>query len=82
MPAVDSGPGGLTLLLPSAAGRRSSPAAKARFRRPVLMQAGQHPLEPGAAGGHGRWLVYPVCDRVDLHCDASGTVIRMHMLLR
>jgi hypothetical protein len=45
-------------------------------------QVGQHPPEPGAAGGHGLWLVYQVCDRVDRHSDASGTVIQMHMSLR
>ena len=30
----------------------------------------------------GLWLVYQVCDRVDLHSDRDGTVIRMHMSLR
>lgn len=37
---------------------------------------------PDANGGHGLWLVYEVCDRVELHSDKDGTVIRMHMSLR
>jgi anti-sigma regulatory factor (Ser/Thr protein kinase) len=45
-------------------------------------QAGRRAPLPGAAGGHGLWLVYQVCDRVDLHSDQNGTVIRMHMSLR
>ena len=43
--------------------------------------AGRRPPLPGVDGGHGLWLVYQVCDRVDLHSDGSGTVIRMHMSL-
>jgi anti-sigma regulatory factor (Ser/Thr protein kinase) len=42
---------------------------------------GSKPPPAGATGGHGLWLVYQVCDRVDLHSDANGTVIRMHMSL-
>ena len=41
--------------------------------------AGRHPPPPEANGGHGLWLVYELCDRVDLRSDANGTVIRMHM---
>lgn len=36
----------------------------------------------GATGGHGLWLVYQICDRVDLHSDENGTVIRLYMALR
>jgi len=43
--------------------------------------AGSEP-PPDANGGHGLWLVYQVCDRVELHSDQDGTVIRMHMSLR
>ena len=32
-----------------------------------------------ATGGHGLWLVYQVCDAVELRSDESGTTIRMHM---
>jgi anti-sigma regulatory factor (Ser/Thr protein kinase) len=38
-----------------------------------------HP--PLGSGGLGLWLVRQVCDRVDLHSDTNGTVIRLHMLL-
>ena len=44
--------------------------------------AGRRPPSPGAVGGHGLWLVYQVCDHVDLHSDENGTVIRLHMSLR
>jgi anti-sigma regulatory factor (Ser/Thr protein kinase) len=44
-------------------------------------QAGRHAPRTDAGGGHGLWLVYQVCDRVDLHSDENGTVIRMHMSL-
>jgi len=44
--------------------------------------AGRAPPPPEADGGHGLWLVHQVCDRVDLHSDATGTVIRLHMALR
>lgn len=43
--------------------------------------AGRQPPAADASGGHGLWLVHQVCDRVDLHSDASGTVIRMYMSL-
>lgn len=42
--------------------------------------AGRRP-SPDATGGHGLWLVYQVCDRVDLRSDENGTVIRLHMSL-
>jgi anti-sigma regulatory factor (Ser/Thr protein kinase) len=43
--------------------------------------AGQVKPAPDAAGGHGLWLVYQVCDFVELNSDATGTTIRMHMAL-
>jgi anti-sigma regulatory factor (Ser/Thr protein kinase) len=43
---------------------------------------GSRPPPSDSNGGHGLWLVHQVCDRVDLHSDESGTVIRMHMSLR
>jgi anti-sigma regulatory factor (Ser/Thr protein kinase) len=45
-------------------------------------QAGRSPPPSDSNGGHGLWLVHQVCDRVDLHSDMNGTVIRMHMSLR
>ena len=42
-------------------------------------QAGRRPPPPEANGGHGLWIVYQVCDHVDLHSDGNGTVIRLHM---
>jgi anti-sigma regulatory factor (Ser/Thr protein kinase) len=44
--------------------------------------AGRKPPPPDSDGGHGLWLVNQVCDRVELHSDENGTVIRMHMSLR
>ena len=35
-----------------------------------------------ATGGHGLWIVYQVCDLVELTSDANGTTVRMHMALR
>ena len=46
------------------------------------LQSGRLGAGLGASGGHGLWLVYQVCDRVDLHSDQNGTTIRMHMSLR
>ena len=43
--------------------------------------AGSQPPPPEANGGHGLWLVYQVCDRVELHSDENGTRIRLHMSL-
>lgn len=43
--------------------------------------ADPQPPAPDADGGHGLWLVYQVCDRVELHSDGNGTVIRLHMTL-
>lgn len=43
--------------------------------------AGREPPPPDSGGGHGLWLVNQVCDRVELHSDENGTVIRMHMSL-
>ena len=42
---------------------------------------GTRPPPPEANGGHGLWLVHQICDRVDLHSDETGTVIRLHMAL-
>ena len=42
----------------------------------------QGPPSPAAGAGYGLWLVYQVCDHVDLSSDESGTVIRLHMALR
>jgi anti-sigma regulatory factor (Ser/Thr protein kinase) len=42
-------------------------------------QAGQRRPPADATGGHGLWLVYQVCDLVELRSDESGTTIRMHM---
>jgi anti-sigma regulatory factor (Ser/Thr protein kinase) len=44
--------------------------------------AGHRKPAPGAAGGHGLWLVRQVCDLVELTSDAGGTTVRMHMALR
>jgi anti-sigma regulatory factor (Ser/Thr protein kinase) len=41
--------------------------------------AGQRRPGPDATGGHGLWLVYQVCDLVELRSDDTGTTIRMHM---
>ncbi|HEY0936363.1 MAG TPA: ATP-binding protein [Trebonia sp.] len=43
--------------------------------------AGSEPPPLGAGGGHGLWLVRQICDRVELHSDSGGTVIRLHMTL-
>jgi anti-sigma regulatory factor (Ser/Thr protein kinase) len=43
--------------------------------------AGQRSPGPDATGGHGLWLVYQVCDLVELRSDETGTVIRMHMAI-
>jgi anti-sigma regulatory factor (Ser/Thr protein kinase) len=41
--------------------------------------AGRRTPVPGALNGHGLWLVYQVCDRVELLSGADGTLVRMHM---
>jgi anti-sigma regulatory factor (Ser/Thr protein kinase) len=43
--------------------------------------AGQRKPSLDASGGHGLWLVYQVCDRVELTSGADGTTVRMHMAL-
>lgn len=43
--------------------------------------AGRQPPAADANGGHGLWLVYQICDRVDLHSDENGTVVRLYMSL-
>ena len=44
--------------------------------------AGQRRPGPDATGGHGLWLVYQVCDLVELSSDETGTTIRMHMAIQ
>jgi anti-sigma regulatory factor (Ser/Thr protein kinase) len=44
-------------------------------------QAGRLRPGPDADGGHGLWLVYQVCDAVELRSDETGTTIRMHMTI-
>jgi anti-sigma regulatory factor (Ser/Thr protein kinase) len=44
--------------------------------------AGQRRPGPDATGGHGLWLVYQVCDLVELRSDEAGTTIRMHMAIQ
>jgi anti-sigma regulatory factor (Ser/Thr protein kinase) len=34
-----------------------------------------------AMGGHGLWIVYQICDEVELCSDETGTTIRLHMEL-
>jgi anti-sigma regulatory factor (Ser/Thr protein kinase) len=46
------------------------------------LRQGDRKPAPGSSGGHGLWLVRQVCDQVELDSDESGTVIRMHMVLR
>jgi anti-sigma regulatory factor (Ser/Thr protein kinase) len=41
--------------------------------------AGRRTPAPGALNGHGLWLVFQVCDRVELFSGADGTTVRMHM---
>lgn len=56
----------------------------------IICQASDHgqildPLvgrrRPPETGGLGLWVVHQVCDLVELRSEASGTVVRMHMLL-
>jgi anti-sigma regulatory factor (Ser/Thr protein kinase) len=47
-----------------------------------LLAGRQGPPPPEAAGGFGLWLVYQVCDHVDLRSDENGTAIQLHMSLR
>jgi len=44
--------------------------------------AGRRRPSADASGGHGLWIVYQVCDKVELTSDATGTTVRMHMALR
>ena len=44
--------------------------------------AGQRRPPADATGGHGLWLVYQVCDLVELRSDVTGTTIRMHMKVK
>ena len=42
-------------------------------------RVGRHKPPPDATNGHGLWLVHQVCDRVELHSDEDGTIVRLHM---
>jgi anti-sigma regulatory factor (Ser/Thr protein kinase) len=44
--------------------------------------AGRRQPAPGALTGHGLWLVYQVCDQVEIASGAGGTTVRMRMALR
>jgi anti-sigma regulatory factor (Ser/Thr protein kinase) len=41
--------------------------------------AGRRTPVPGALNGHGLWLVFQVCDQVELLSGVDGTLVRMHM---
>lgn len=43
--------------------------------------AGRRPPAADANGGHGLWLVYQICDQVELDSGENGTTIRLHMSL-
>jgi anti-sigma regulatory factor (Ser/Thr protein kinase) len=43
--------------------------------------AGRQPPAADANGGHGLWLIYQICDKVELNSDSGGTTIRLHMSL-
>jgi anti-sigma regulatory factor (Ser/Thr protein kinase) len=43
--------------------------------------AGRQPPAADANGGHGLWLVYQICDKVELNSNSNGTTIRLHMSL-
>jgi len=43
--------------------------------------AGRQSPAAEANGGHGLWLVYQICDKVELHSNSRGTTIRLHMSL-
>ena len=43
--------------------------------------AGRQPPAADANGGHGLWLVYQICDKVELDSNSGGTTIRLHMSL-
>jgi anti-sigma regulatory factor (Ser/Thr protein kinase) len=42
---------------------------------------GRQPPAADASGGHGLWLARQICDKVELHSDSDGTIIRLHMSL-
>ena len=44
--------------------------------------AGQRRPALDALAGHGLWLVYQLCDQVELTSGNGGTTIRMHMKIR
>jgi anti-sigma regulatory factor (Ser/Thr protein kinase) len=44
--------------------------------------AGQRRPTADALAGHGLWLVYQLCDLVELLSGQEGTTVRMHMSIR
>ena len=44
--------------------------------------AGQRQPAADAMAGHGLWLVYRLCDLVELISGKDGTTVRMHMAIR
>jgi anti-sigma regulatory factor (Ser/Thr protein kinase) len=44
--------------------------------------AGRRRPLPGAANGNGLWVVYQLCDLVELRTGRTGTTIRLHIRLR
>ena len=48
---------------------------------PDPASAGRQPPAADASGGHGLWLVYQICDKVELYSGSDGTTIRVHMAL-
>jgi anti-sigma regulatory factor (Ser/Thr protein kinase) len=43
--------------------------------------AGQRRPSLGAQGGHGLWIVYQICDRVEIESDETGTKVRLYMAI-
>jgi anti-sigma regulatory factor (Ser/Thr protein kinase) len=43
-------------------------------------QAGMVRPAPDAPGGRGLWVVYQVCDQVEISTGQAGTTVRVHML--
>jgi anti-sigma regulatory factor (Ser/Thr protein kinase) len=43
--------------------------------------AGQRRPSLGAQGGHGLWIVYQVCDRVEIESGETGTRVRLYMAI-
>jgi anti-sigma regulatory factor (Ser/Thr protein kinase) len=43
--------------------------------------AGQRRPSLDAQGGHGLWIVYQICDRVEIESDETGTRVRLYMAI-